>query len=143
MNIAAERPVLCRPGSASRSSRVSRSGGPPSWARVQASEAPAMPAPTMAMSKGSVSDIARSYAAPWRRSAAPARHQRLPLGPHRGQVAGLDVAEAADVLGQAGDLQGQGQLVGAQAVPQFVHGGAVVGEQGAFLDPLGVAAEGV
>jgi len=55
----------------------------------------------------------------------------------------LDVAEAADVFGNAGDLHRQRQAVVIQAIQQHLHSGLVISDQLALHAPLFGAAEHV
>ncbi len=87
----------------------------------------------------------------WRRGARrhlpPLAHQRLPLRQHLRQIALLDVAVAADAVGQTGDLRGElqalGRAVGVEAAQQFGDRFAVLTDQGALLLALCRMAEGV
>ncbi len=86
-----------------------------------------------------------------RRHLPPLAHQRLPLRQHLRQMALLDVAVAADAVGQTGDLRGDlrgelqalGRAVGVEAAQQFGNRLAVLADQGAFLLAFRRMAEGV
>ena len=78
------------------------------------------------------------------RAGAPLRHQRVPLRPRRGEVALLDVAVAADLLRDAGDLDGQRRgwpASGARSSSSI--DGAVLADQRALGAALLGAAEDV
>src|SRR5690606_34016566 len=77
------------------------------------------------------------------RAAAPLLHQALPLRPHGGEVALLDVAVAADLLAQVGDLDGEGVVGARQAGDQLLHRGPVLLDEGALGAALPGAAEDV
>ena len=74
-------------------------------------------------------------------SGAPLRHQRLPLRPCGDEVAFLDVAEATNLLRDAGDVARQRQLVDAQLAQQLIDAGPVLGDQPPLDAALGGVAE--
>src|SRR3954471_21081933 len=75
--------------------------------------------------------------------AAELGEQRLALCARGVDALRLEVAEAADLLGQRGDLHGQGVVVGREALEQRADGLLVLGDQRALHAPLGGMAEEV
>src|SRR5450631_1728162 len=63
---------------------------------------------------------------------APLGRQRSPLRTRRGKVALLHVAVAADVFGDARDLDRERQVRGAERSQQLFDRGAVFADQGAL-----------
>jgi NADPH-dependent ferric siderophore reductase len=74
----------------------------------------------------------------WGRGAKGGEECRL-LGPGRGQIRQFDVTEAADLLGQSGELDGKPVVVGRETGDELVDHGLVFCDEAA-LDPALLAA---